>query len=127
MALKLRNFLLFLIAFFALFFLAGCVNIDPPIGDEQAWVSYVPVQCGGNPWEMWYASGGINYLAEPTEGQLVQDYYTTQQGIEILEVIIIPPVPGTDVCAACSCPRGDSIDVRIYSKDSAKMLELGWT
>jgi len=118
--------IIILFALISLIIFSGCPNIDPPPGDEQTRLYYMPIQCGGNPWEMWYSEGGIQYFDEPTESQLVMDYYTTVHGVELLQVKITPAPPGTTVCKACSCARGDTIEVRIYSRDEEKMLGLGW-
>jgi len=103
----------------------GCVIPEPP-PDSHVWANYNPVQCNGNPWEEWYAFGAINYVTEPTQEQLITDYYSIEHGVQILEVVIYPPPPGTVVCEACNCPRGETVQAKIFRKDMEKMESLGW-
>lgn len=104
-------------------------NSEQWVGAEETetqWLSYSPIQCGGNPWEIWHDSLGREYIREPTEEEILTEYFEVVHGIEILEYKNIPIEPGTGVCAACTCPRGDTIEVLVGENDAGKMAELGW-
>ncbi|MFH1256653.1 MAG: hypothetical protein V1494_05165 [Candidatus Diapherotrites archaeon] len=118
------------IGIFSLLFLLllGCIEPKPlpPPPSTTATVYYSPIQCRGNPWEQWYDSGAVNYLKAPTEEELVKDYYSLVEKIEIIKVEVIPAPPGTTVCMACSCSNGDTIKATVEAKNREKMLSLGW-
>ena len=105
--------------------------IDEAYG-SKIWLGYSPVQCGGNPWEIWFREKGEIYFPCPEgaqcspigEGDIIKKYYSAEYNIKALyyekvENDII-------VCAACNCPRGDGILLKLYSKDREKMVSLGW-
>ncbi|HEY4475689.1 MAG TPA: hypothetical protein VJB92_03135 [Candidatus Paceibacterota bacterium] len=112
---------------------AGLLIFYAPQGDSglpeaegKVWLSIMPIQCQGNPWE---EQQSRNYLGPPdlklTEVNYVKNYYD-EQGITIFEVKFIQPSPETAVCLACSCPRGDTLYVQVADKDVTKMLSFGY-
>jgi len=112
--------LLALLASYGLFVLE---NGSPNSGSTKI-LYYSPIQCGGNPWEIWYTNGGIFFIKAPTEQELVHAYYSNVYNVQILsfETKKVSDI----VCLACSCPRGDIIIVSTSSSDAQKMLSLGW-
>jgi hypothetical protein len=94
----------------------GCVTEE----GGNAWVKRDPVQCRGNAWELW--EHAEEYSAEE---ELLEAYYLSEHGVEILEVqgVSWGDVP---VCLACNCPRGDTLYVLVSREDSVAMLDLGW-
>ena len=95
----------------------------------RVWLSYDPIQCGGNPWEQWMAEKVAN-LPEGLEippmlergnvlAWLSEEYGITGHDFASVQQYEI-------VCAACSCPRGDRIAVLVDAEDSAEMQGLGW-
>ena len=105
---------------------AGLLIFYAPQGDF--WLSIMPVQCQGNPWEQFERPPDKNVpnLTETQEAELVKDYYD-EQGITIFEVKFIQPSPETAVCLACNCPRGDTLQVLVAEGDVTKMLSFGYT
>ncbi|VVB58486.1 Uncharacterised protein [Candidatus Anstonella stagnisolia] len=131
-----KNYLL-LGAFALLLLFAGCVSTpsppNPPIGandtinqtiNKTVWLSYSPIQCKQNTWEIWEANSGRVYIRAPTEKEILTAYYSQIYDVQILNYS--SKENNEMVCAACNCPRGDTISAKIYAKDSQKMLSLGW-
>ena len=92
-----------------------------PNAQGRAWVEIDPIQCGGNPWELWQQEQGVAY--DKSEIDIIKDYYR-EQGTEVFEVK--SKQTHEIVCEACSCPRGDTIYLLIGSQDVQKMLSLGY-
>ena len=95
-------------------------------GGSAATLSYAPIQCQGNPWEIWHNSLGRTYIRAPTEEEILKEYYSTVHGIPVVSYKNSPAPPGTIVCMACQCPRGDTIKVSVSAEDAKKMAALGW-
>jgi len=133
---QMKNYLL-LGAFALLLIFAGCVATPSPQNPQIAanettngtinktvWLSYYPIQCGQNPWEIWEANSGRVYIRAPTEKEILSSYYSQIYEVQILDYA---NTKNSDiVCAACACSRGDTINVQAYAKDAQKMLLLGW-
>ncbi len=107
-------------------FLAGCIEEPAPPQPREEWLSYEPVQCQQNPWEIWHKGLNRQYFRQPTEEEILVDYFKTVHNIQILDTIKIPAPPDFVSCKACTCARGDTIKVLIKENDVSKMLELGW-
>lgn len=112
--------------------LSGCIQSNPQKNEndsnssQKVLLSISPIQCGENSWQKWHSSLNRTYIRAPTEKEILTEYFRTVQNIEILDFKNIPAKPGTIVCAACNCSRGDTIEVLVSEKDKAKMIELGW-
>ncbi|MBS3068978.1 hypothetical protein J4441_01285 [Candidatus Micrarchaeota archaeon] len=100
-------------------------NQTNPNANATVWLSYEPIQCGGNPWQIWEAESGRQYIRAPTEEEILTAYYLQVYGVEILQYQ--SRYTHGIVCLACSCPRGDTISIEVYEKSKAKMLSLGWS
>ncbi len=91
----------------------------PPVEDGKVWMKMSPVQCQGNPWEMWYAGLYPNEQL-PSEEDLIVKYFAVVHKIDVLDYQQFDS--DLPVCSACDCKRGDTIRVLVYDSD-AKVLE----
>ena len=88
-------------------------------------LKFQPMQCEQTPWEKWYAEGNIQYFIEPTEKQLVTDYYEFKYNIAIMDFEKIEP--GLAVCQACSvCPQDYFFNVKVKNVDADTLIAEGW-
>lgn len=122
-----------LIPLCAFLLISGCVGVpqdsfQPPnpqnASNATLQLSYSPIQCGQNPWEIWESNSGRQYVRAPTEEEVLKNYYSSVHGIEILNYSSVQV--HEVVCAACTCSRPDVLGIKIYEKDKEKMLSLGW-
>ena len=83
-----------------------------------------PIQCGGNPWEIWWRDtrGG----EEADEATILAAYLATELGVEV--VFSWSRLVARAVCMACSCPRGDRLTVVVKGDDdaAAKLATVGF-
>ncbi|MFH0954553.1 MAG: hypothetical protein V1777_00405 [Candidatus Micrarchaeota archaeon] len=100
---------------------------NPQPGIQNQWLEYKPIQCGQNPWEVWEAASGRVYFRAPTEKEILTNYLQTVQGVTILDYKTIPAPDGYATCKACSCQRGDTIQIQTSFADSVKLQNTGWT
>jgi len=98
----------------------------PDTEQKLASISYSPIQCNGNPWDIWHDSLGRTYIRAPTEEEILKEYYSTVHGVTVISYQNIPAPPDLIVCTACQCPRGDTIRVSASPADAEKMKALGW-
>ena len=97
---------------------------------DEVWVVTDPVQCLGNPWEIdWLEkhekdNSAWSELSPEEKVDVFVEYYS-EFGIEIKSVQ--KSFLEEDVCAACSCPRGDRFHCLIDKQDLDEMLELGFS
>ncbi|VVB98663.1 Uncharacterised protein [uncultured archaeon] len=93
--------------------------------NEKTWFSIEPVQCGSNPWERWIPEHmSIDGPAMPSEKEIISYWLEDEYRIKVLDYA--SKKAGGITCAACNCPRGDTIAVLVDSNSSAKIEELGW-
>lgn len=98
----------------------GCTSSD------LTTMKFQPMQCEQTPWEKWYAEGGIQFIKEPTDSELIIAYYSNVYKIELTEVKKVES--GNVVCEACNvCPTSYHFSAKVKAPDSAKMTELKWT
>lgn len=85
--------------------------------------SYTGVQCIEESWQNWYSLGEINYIQEPTEEQLIIDYYASQG----IEVELVEKIESNLMqCQACEvCSKGYSYEIQVGGKQSLLENE-GW-
>jgi hypothetical protein len=89
-----------------------------------------PIQCGGNTWEVWHRDLNRVYIRAPTEREILTEWLSATQGITVRDFAQKPAEPGTVVCEACSCGRGDRIAVLVSAQDAQKltaMSSIRWT
>jgi hypothetical protein len=89
-------------------------------------ITFQPMQCEKMPWVTWYESGEINYLVEPSQENLITDYYAQkfELNLEIVEQLIFDG--GT--CEACGvCPTQFYFEAQISNSDLDKAIDAGWT
>ena len=117
-----------------LLFLVGCVSQTPanehttnyPQSSGSFVLEISPVQCSGNLWDIWHAGLNRTYIRAPREQEILTEYLQTQ-GVRVLEYHLTAAPQGTIVCAACSCARGDTIQVRVGSEqEKALLVQIGW-
>src|SRR3989344_8151766 len=108
----------------SLLVLAGCNNLPKEPG--KTWVKIEPIQCYGNPWEEdWLESNNMNFEAYPKaeEFNVIKEYYQKQ---EIIVFDVRKSSSGYEtICTACSCPRGDVLNLLVVDSDVNKMVDLG--
>jgi len=114
----------FVLSLWILVALSGCTSTDN--AEKNVKLQFAPIQCGSNSWEKWHSDLNRVYIRAPTEEEILKEYFSTVQGIQIISYHDIQAEPGTVTCMACNCARGDTIIVEVAAKDNAKMLELGW-
>lgn len=101
--------------------------------DEDVWVEISPIQCGGNPWQLDWTQNYPNETYPATQEErnaIVTNYYNKVAKATIKEVkqySFEERGLGGFVCAACSCPAGYILSLRVPEDDLEKMLELGFT
>lgn len=94
-------------------------------GPDSVYVMYAPVQCVDAPWESWYSDGNINYIAEPTDVQLIGDYYANEHNIQVSNIDRVERSEA--VCMACeSCSRTYYFMAQVSAQDVDIMQEMGW-
>lgn len=104
--------------------LQGCLPED-----EAIWVTILPIQCLGNPWEVdWLEkhdddTAAWSAMSNAEQIEVFVDYYG-DLGIPIREVD--QTFSDNDHCDGCACPRGDRLFCLIDEKDLDTMLGLGF-
>jgi len=94
-----------------------------PAGDT---LTFQPMQCEQNPWDVWYADGNVQFVDAPTQAQLIMTYYAEEHDINILSARLVE----TDrmVCEACGvCPTQHYYEVNAVADDVVVLQSLGWT
>ena len=121
---------------------AGCESDETtpqvPGSNKQVqsttWVAIEPTQCLTNPWEAdWLSQSGHEYAdypkdpstpgQEPGEITIITDYYR-RQGVVVSDTATAPKYEV--VCAACSCPEGHTMFLRVREGDVAAMIGFGY-
>jgi len=131
-----RTPLIILALFLCIILSNSCITDDS--NDDwrggTVWVSTWPIQCLGNPWEQdWIDSHGgdpADYPFDPNtvgldpeEIEIIKNYYQT---LEIAILDVKDADAGVAVCAACSCPAGYILYLKVNVTDLAGMEELGY-
>ncbi len=89
-------------------------------------IFYQPMQCERTPWEQWYSEGNIQYIREPTDEELIVDYYSQEHSIAVSDAAKILS-EDIEVCEACGvCPKAYHFTAKIASEEFEEMVELGW-
>lgn len=96
----------------------------PAAPQGKVWMAFEPVQCNGNPWDQWYASGGIAFVKAPTEKELLTAYFSNVHNVQVFDYksFTIYEI----VCQACHCSRGDEVRVLINASDKPNLMKAGW-
>ena len=135
-----------IIIVYSILLAAGCAgqksaaNSNENAAQEEStvWVSSEPIQCLGNPWEKaWLEQEGKKYgdypvgkilVIEEPEKKIIKDYYKGQS-VEILQIkskTFSEQGMSDIVCAACTCPQGYTLFLKVNEKDLEKMKEWGY-
>ncbi len=122
---------------------------------DVATMDFAPKQCNTNPWQVSPSNacqgkddgttvfsgdtcnscscqGGttvctLAYCATDDEEKLVKAYLSQVYGIEVKSYAHIPMSEDRVVCAACSCPRGDTIRITIDGWQAGRLIEINWS
>ncbi len=87
-------------------------------------MAFAPMQCVEYAWDEWYASGEVQFAAQPSTRELIATYYV-HQGVEIGEVLAVE-FDGM-VCQACEvCPVGITYYVFVSEQDVPALIDDGW-
>ncbi len=111
--------------------LASCKpSEEKPI---DAWLKISPIQCSQNPWQQyWLESNKDKFPDEKSlneafsnaaETEMIQSFYASK-GIIIDKLRFRRTIEAT--CAACNCPRGDTVFVSVKVADADKMRSFGF-
>lgn len=101
-----------------------------PENSTFVWVSYKPIQCNGNPWENYSASGDntgfnlANGLPSSQEVDAIESYYS-EKNISIVDLKIEVMKQGY-FCEACTCPEGWTLYLKVSKQDAQKLKEDGF-
>jgi hypothetical protein len=86
------------------------------------------MQCDETPWGKWYSEGNIQFIKQPSEGELIIAYYSNFHHITLSNYSSVISLSGTAFCEACSvCPLPHYFKVAVSPSSLSKMLNLGWT
>ncbi|HBH46026.1 MAG TPA: hypothetical protein DDX47_01500 [Candidatus Jacksonbacteria bacterium] len=87
-------------------------NPVAPTSGQTLWLKIDPVQCGGNPWEQdWVKMQDVepvNGFPYYQEDKIIIDYFA-KQNIGVKSAVLREYPSDIGVCAACTCPRGDTL------------------
>ncbi|MEM8889668.1 MAG: hypothetical protein AAGD28_16965 [Bacteroidota bacterium] len=108
--------LIYLIPAAFLLLAVGCTQEVLP---EASFYTYEQTQCS-DPW------GNTNQVSDLES--LVQDYLGTKE-IAVIESTVLVADEDAAFCAACNCPTGRTVYVKLSEVDGQKLLDLneGWT
>lgn len=102
--------------------LAGC-NTSPNEPEQR--VAFSANQCEQEPWNAWYETGEIQFVAEPSQEELIETYYS--QEYEIVLTNIEQVMRNETVCQACNiCPKSYYFQAQISSDNLEEIQTLGW-
>jgi len=114
--------------------ITSCVAVISVNSGMHVWVATEPIQCLENPWERdWLESHNWDYSnypkdpgtpgLEPAEFEIVQKYYAGF-GVEVSDKATQSKFDA--VCAACTCPEGHTLYLKVRDEDASQMLEFGF-
>ena len=86
-----------------------------------AWLSLLPRQCQGNPWQQVSSKGDGTAPAYADAELLAIDNYFEDQGIDLMELGLLQPGETDGTCGACNCARGDRLVVRASATQAAEL------
>lgn len=101
----------------------------PEDTNATLWLSYQPIRCNQNPWEIWEANSDRTYIRAPTEKEILTSYYSQVHNVGLLDYRIKGngiSVYASMACSACTCPLLHNIFVKVHQNDAQKILSLGW-
>src|SRR5437867_4755027 len=96
---------------------------------DKTWITMDPLQCpeysgGMDNWSK--AHNNATYpVGQGNDDTSIKNYYK-KQGIVIFDTRIVS-WPDTGVCAACSCPTGDTLYLLVSNSDVSKMQKFGYS
>lgn len=94
----------------------------------STWLSLMPKQCNGNPWQQVSSKGDGDAPSYPDAELLSIDNFFEDQKIELLELGLLRPDDLFGTCASCECARGDRLVVRASAAQAADLVnKFGFT
>jgi hypothetical protein len=90
--------------------------------EDYEWLTLLPRQCGGNPWQLDPAPFDPDDPGFPTSELAAIDAYYEAEGIDLMSLGLIASELEA-VCAGCACPRGDRLVVRARPDDAARLAD----
>ncbi|MCL5666290.1 MAG: immunoglobulin domain-containing protein [Patescibacteria group bacterium] len=88
-------------------------------------LTFQPMQCEDEPWQKWYSEGGIKFIKEPTDEELIMAYYGQAHSLQINSASRADS--GNATCNACyACPKSYSFTATVPASDAAALEALGW-
>jgi hypothetical protein len=105
--------------------LAALIAACAPQVQQTVTMRYQPVQCEDTPWQAWYAKGNIQFIAEPSDAELIMTYYGSEYNLNVDNVQRIDSDQA--VCEACGvCPMPYHFTAEIAYEDQSRLESLGW-
>ena len=99
-----------------------------PVATQPAeplvWLQIDPIQCQGNPWEQGVEPNTAGENAKVREERLVRDYLMKSFSIKL--VGFKQTQVYENVCDACSCPRGDRIEIQVAESAVETLALKAW-
>lgn len=114
---------------------SGCDTFSPFAGSQAdaevndadlLWVEIMPTQCLTNPWQQeWLKLHGNDYDQYPRarEREVLRDFFL-KRGVSFYDYRTEQVWEA--VCAACSCPGGHVLFLRIHQRDLPLLQQLGF-
>jgi hypothetical protein len=97
------------------------VEDAPEPGTPGVWLTYIPKQCGGNPWN---GAMPMHAAASSLSGEVgTVDTFFRAMNIKLTDVGFLVTPEQTFQCMACQCARGDLLIVHAKDADDAKRLK----
>lgn len=90
--------------------------------NDRVTLSFTPEQCEEYVWDQWYADGYIQYVQEPTQEQLIEDYYANNGILADIDRVESDMM----TCQACGCPQAYSFSASVEPADVDTLKEHGW-
>jgi len=93
--------------------------------DDTVTLSYQPMQCEKNPWDVWYETSPILFIKEPTQEELIVIYYGSAHQVDVFDVQRLES--DVAVCEACGvCPVGYSFTASTLEENAGVLEADGW-
>lgn len=113
---------------------AACSNKTSPAADtappkeakqnsKTVWIMINPIQCGFNPWEKMKLEIPLPEDRAAAEEKLVRTYMSNME-VKVRKYTVKQTMENT--CAACSCPRGDTMWLEVDKDGHEAALDAGW-
>ncbi len=83
------------------------------------------MQCSKTKWESWYQEGKIQFVAEPTEEQIINAYFSTVYNMDIQD--IKKTDTEQEACSKCDiCNKNYYFLIKVDKKYLGKLVSMKW-